>query len=53
MPLQDTKFIYEKPSVLVKKVFGGTQSRKQLIDSRWEKWRSRRNIYAPRNAKHS
>ena len=35
MPSLDTKFIYEQHSALVK-VFGGTQCRKQLIDSRWE-----------------
>ena len=29
MPSQNTKFIYEQPSALVKKVFGGTQSRKK------------------------
>ena len=49
----DTKFIYKQPSTLVKKDFGGTQCRKQLIDSRWGQWRSHRNMYLPENAKHS
>ena len=48
MPSQGTKFIHEQPSALVKNVFGGTQSRKQLIHSRRGKLRSHRNMYAPR-----